>query len=177
MTVEKIETGYLKENCYVVSINNECLIVDPGDDFIKIKELIGKRNPLAVLITHYHFDHIGALDKVKECYNIPVVDYSSNSIQNIGPFTFEIINTKGHKEDCVTYYFSNEKIMFTGDFIFEGTIGRCDLPGGNFNEMLESIQKIKEYDKDITLYPGHGNKTTIKDELINNSYMKGDYNE
>lgn len=177
MTIEKIETGYLKENCYIISINDECLIIDPGDEFENIKKIIGNKKPLAVLITHYHFDHIGALDETKEFYSIPVIDYKSNGIQSIGPFIFEIIDTKGHKEDCVTYYFNSEKIMFTGDFIFEGTIGRCDLSGGNFNEMIKSINEIKQYDIDITLYPGHGNKTTIKEELINNPYMKGDYNE
>ena len=62
--------------------------------------------------------------------------------------------------------------MFVGDFIFKGTIGRCDLEGGNFNEMLQSLKKIKKYEKVITLYPGHGDKTTIKEELENNSYFK-----
>lgn len=177
MNVKKIETGYLKENCYVLSKGNECLIVDPGDDFINIKRLIGNKIPLAILITHYHFDHVGALDECLKEYNVNVIDYKSKKIQNIGPFNFEIIDTKGHKEDAVTYYFSNEKIMFTGDFIFEGTIGRCDLPGGNFDEMKKSIEKIKKYHKDIILYPGHGKKTSLKDELINNIYMKGDFDE
>ena len=62
--------------------------------------------------------------------------------------------------------------MFVGDFIFKGTIGRCDLEGGNFNEMLQSLQKIKKYEKEITLYPGHGDKTTLKEELENNPYFK-----
>lgn len=177
MLIEKVETGYLSENCYVISIGNDSLVIDPGDDFDKIKKLIAGKNVLSVLITHYHFDHVGVLDEILKNYNVSVTNYKSSINQNIGPFSFEIIKTPGHKEDAVTYYFKEEKVMFVGDFIFKGTIGRCDLEGGDFNEMLLSINKIKEYDKRITLYPGHGNKTTIKEELETNYYMKGEENE
>jgi len=177
MMVEKIETGYLEENCYIVSIDNDCLIIDPGDDFDKIKALVGDKNVLAVLVTHYHFDHIGALKDVKKYYNVDVIDYKSNKNQNVGPFSFEIILTPGHKEDAVTYYFRDEKIMFIGDFIFKGTIGRCDLEGGNINDMMKSLRMIKTYDEEIMLYPGHGENTTLKEELENNPYMRGDIDE
>ena len=177
MMVEKIETGYLEENCYIVSIDNDCLIIDPGDDFERIKALVGDKNVLAVLVTHYHFDHIGALKDVKKYYNVDVIDYKSNKNQNVGPFSFEIILTPGHKEDAVTYYFRDEKIMFIGDFIFKGTIGRCDLEGGNINDMMKSLRMIKTYDEEIMLYPGHGENTTLKEELENNPYMRGDIDE
>ena len=177
MKIEKVEVGYLEENCYVISINDECLIVDPGDEFYKIKELVHNKKVLGILITHYHFDHIGALEEAKKEYNVHIIDYKSNVVQKIGLFNFEIIKTPGHKEDAVTYYFKDDKVMFVGDFIFEGSIGRCDLEGGNFEDMKKSISKIKEYDKDITLYPGHGNATTLKYEIENNPYMKGDFDE
>ncbi len=177
MKVEKKETGYLEENCYVISINNDCLIIDPGDDFDKIKKLVGNKNVLAVLITHYHFDHVGALEETKKYYNVDVIDYKSDKNQNISPFNFEIILTPGHKEDAVTYYFKNENIMFVGDFIFKGTIGRCDLEGGCFDDMKKSLKLIKTYDKNTTLYPGHGKDTTLKEELENNPYMRGDIYE
>ena len=67
--------------------------------------------------------------------------------------------------------------MFVGDFIFKESIGRCDLAGGDFSDMVKSIDKIKTYDKNITLYPGHGDKTSLDYELKNNPYMKGDYYE
>lgn len=176
MKIECIKTGYLEENCYVISKENDALIVDPGNDAEKIISLVGNKNVLAVLITHYHFDHIGALDEIVNHYNVEVIDYK-NKKENIGAFNFQIIDTKGHKEDSVSFYFKEEKIMFVGDFIFEGAIGRWDLPGGNLNQMLDSIKKIKKYDKVIVLYPGHGNKTTLEKELLNNLYMKGDYYE
>lgn len=177
MKIEKVETGYLEENCYVLSIEDKCLLIDPGDEFDKIKNLIGNKKVLACLITHYHFDHVGALEEVKEFYRCPVIDYNSNKIQEVEPFKFEIIYTPGHKEDAVTYYFKDDKVMFVGDFIFKGTIGRCDLSGGDFNKMLESLKLIKKYDFNITLYPGHGNHTTLKDELENNPYLRGEIHE
>ena len=61
--------------------------------------------------------------------------------------------------------------MFTGDFIFKDNIGRCDLPGGDINEMYASIKKIKLYDSDIDIYPGHGDKTTLGYEIRNNIYF------
>lgn len=176
MKIDCIKVGYLEENCYVLSIDNDCLIVDPGDEADKITRAIGNKSVLGILITHYHFDHIGALDKLNELYN-PIIIDDKNRIEKIGPFNFEIIDTKGHKDDCVSFYFENEKVMFVGDFIFEGSIGRCDLEGASIKEMKESINKIKEYDKDITLYPGHGNSTTLENELLNNPYMKGDFYE
>ena len=123
MDIKCIKTGYLEENCYIISKEDNCLVVDPGDDASKIIDEIGEKNVLGVLITHYHFDHIGALDKLKERYNVEVIDYK-NRKNLIGNFNFEIIDTKGHKEDAVSYYFKEEKIMFVGDIIFEGTIGR-----------------------------------------------------
>ena len=176
MDIKCIKTGYLEENCYIISKEDNCLVVDPGDDASKIIDEIGEKNVLGVLITHYHFDHIGALDELKERYNVEVIDYK-NRKNLIGNFNFEIIDTKGHKEDAVSYYFKEEKIMFVGDFIFEGTIGRCDLPGGNFEEMKKSLFNLKKLDKNIILYPGHGNKTTIERELLNNPYLRSDIDE
>ena len=177
MIIKKIETGYLSENCYVISVGNDCLIIDPGDDFIKIKKEVGSKNALAVLITHYHFDHVGALNDVKEEYNLGVIDYKSDCNQKVGPFNFKIIKTPGHKEDSVTYYFEDNNVMFTGDFLFKGSIGRCDLLGGNVFDMKKSIKKIKGYDPSIKIYPGHGENSCLKDEILNNPYMRGDYDE
>lgn len=174
MKVECIKVGYLRENCYVISINDNCLIIDPGDEFDKIKKLVGNKKVLGILITHYHFDHVGALDDCINMYNSNVIDYKSDKVQNVGPFNFEIIDTPGHKEDLITYYFKKEKIMFTGDFLFNGTIGRCDLKESNPSDMIDSINKIKKYDKDIMVYPGHGKSTTLGYEMDNNPYLKGD---
>ena len=176
MDITCIKVGYLEENCYILSIGEDVLVIDPGDEPNKIISALEGKNVLAILITHYHFDHVGALNAIKEKYNPIVIDYK-NKVENVGPFNFEIIDTKGHNKDCVTYYFKEEKKMFVGDFIFKECIGRCDLPDGNENDMKESLNKIKAYDKDITLYPGHGAITTLGYERLNNTYMKGEFYE
>lgn len=177
MKIEIVKTGYLEENCYILSKENNVLVIDPGDNFKLIKNKINNRNVLGVLITHYHFDHIGALDEIIKEYNPKVIDFKSKKNVEIENFKFEIIDTKGHKEDAVSYYFKEEKIMFVGDFIFKESIGRCDLPGGNYEKMKNSLNIIKKYDKDIVLYPGHGLSTTLEYELKNNIYLEGEFNE
>ena len=113
---------------------------------------------------------------MKEEFDTKIIDYRKSGKIKIGNFSFEIIKTKGHSVDSVTYFFYNDKIMFTGDFLFKESIGRCDLKGGNIFDMKESIKKIKSYNKDIVIYPGHGDKTKLEYELKNNYYL-GDYYE
>lgn len=164
MEINRVIVGDLETNCYILSINDKCLVIDPGDEYNKIKKVIGDKKVVGVIVTHYHFDHIGALnyfDKslILDKNNLKEKEY------NIEDFKFEVIYTPGHKEDCITIYFKKEKVMFTGDFIFKGTIGRTDLAGGNYNDMLKSLNKIKKYDKNIIIYPGHGDRTQLGIEL------------
>ena len=166
MKIDRVIVGLLNTNCYILSIGKYCIVIDPGDEYDKIKPFLSNKEVIAIIITHYHFDHIGALEyfdsnKVLDIRNLEEKNY------NIGPFYFNVIYTLGHKEDCITIYFEKEKIMFTGDFIFKNSIGRTDLAGGNDNDMINSINKIKKYDADIVIYPGHGDKTILGDELIN----------
>lgn len=174
LKIAKIEVGELQCNCYLVEKNNTYLLIDPGDEYQKIVNFIQGKKIVGILITHGHFDHIGCLQKLEEDFHYPVYQYSNLKEGNlsIGNFSLEVIFTKGHSNDSVCYYFKENKVMFVGDFIFKGTIGRCDLEGGNFNEMLQSLQKIKQYNQEITLYPGHGEKTTLQEELENNPYFK-----
>ena len=155
MNIKKIIVGELQENCYIIENNNSCLIVDPGDEVDKIIANIDKK-VVGVLITHNHFDHIGALNSIIEKYNVKINDKYDD-------FDYEIIDTKGHTMDSKTFYFKKDKIMFTGDFIFEQSIGRTDL-GGDNNLMIDSLNKISLYDDDIIIYPGHGNMTTLGKE-------------
>ena len=173
MEVKTLVVGDLKENCYIVSKDNTCLIVDPGSEFNKIDEYIEKNKykVLGILITHYHFDHISALKLLQEKYRVNVIDFNNIGKQIIDTFDFEVIPFKGHKEDLVCFYFEKENIMFTGDFIFKGSIGRVDLPGGNALEMKDSLKKITKFSLNTILYPGHGDKTTLKEEINNNPYL------
>ncbi len=164
MKIDKVVVGDLQTNCYILSIENECLIIDPGDEYQKIKERIDSKKVLGVIITHYHFDHIGALSYFKK-YMILDRNNLKEQEYNIGKFNFEVIYTPGHKEDSITIYFKKDKIMFTGDFIFKNGIGRTDLQGGNSIDIIKSLNKIRKYNKDITIYPGHGDITTLYNEI------------
>lgn len=174
MKVEKIVTGTLDENCYVLIKNNTCLVVDPGDDYDKIKEVIGEDKVLAVLITHSHFDHVGALRNFLKKKSIKIFKKSNTQdegITTIGDFTFQTLYTQGHSSDSITFYFVEDKMMFVGDFIFKDSIGRCDLPTGSVPEMDKSIEKIKKYPGDITVYTGHGEITSLEQEIKSNPYF------
>ncbi len=174
MEIKKVGTGYLDENCYLLIKNGTCLVVDPGDNYNKIKEQIGDNKVLGVLITHSHFDHIGALRNFLTKRSIKIFKRSNleEKEYSIGDFSFECIYTPGHSKDSVTFYFKEDKAMLIGDFIFKESIGRTDLPGGSDVEMKNSINKILTYDDDITLYPGHDEITTLGDERKNNPFLK-----
>jgi len=176
MKVEMIVTGTLDENCYVLKKNHTCLVVDPGDDYDRIKEAIGEDKVLAVLVTHSHFDHVGALRNFLKKKSIKIVKKSNTQDEGIvviGDFTFQTLYTPGHSSDSISFYFEEEKMMFVGDFIFKNSIGRCDLPTGSVPEMDKSIEKIKKYPGDITLYSGHGETTTLLEEMKSNPYLNG----
>lgn len=166
MKIDRVIVGELETNCYILSIDNKCLVIDPGDEYNKIKKVINGKEVVGVIITHYHFDHIGALENFDKSL---ILDKSNleEKEYNINNFKFEVIYTPGHKEDSITIYFKEEKVMFTGDFIFEGAIGRIDLPGGSEIDMIKSLNKIKKYDKSIKIYPGHRESTHLYKEIFN----------
>ena len=87
---------------------------------------------------------------------------------DIGEFKFKVIFNPGHTSDSISYLFDNN--LFCGDFIFKDSIGRWDLPTGNYNELLDSIDKIKKYNN-LIIYPGHGDSTLLEEEKKNNYYF------
>lgn len=160
MDIKVIKVGPLETNCYILTIDNECIVIDPGDEFSKIKKVIGDKKVIGCLVTHFHQDHIEALEELVSCYDIEI------NKPKYGKFKYEIIETPGHTFDSKTFYFKEINTMFTGDFIFQSSIGRTDL-GGNDKDMIESLEKFKKYDDNIIIYPGHGPKTTLGAEKIN----------
>lgn len=166
MDIKTIQVGYLQTNCYIIMNEETQLVIDPGAEAEKI--IANLTDPQAILITHYHDDHIGALQQIKQKYNIPVIDYTSKENQQIKNINFEVIKTPGHHETQVMFKFDN--IAFTGDFIFKSTIGRTDLATGDMQQMQKSLENLKKY-SNLTLYPGHGPKTTLEQELKTNPYL------
>ena len=157
MKIDKIEVGYLDTNCYILKIDEECVIIDPGDEFKKIKKSVGDSKVVGVLVTHFHQDHIEALEEVLSYYETGLNKVDSKK------FEYEVIETPGHTNDSRTFYFKKINTMFTGDFIFYHSIGRTDL-GGSDKDMKESLEMIKKYPDETIVYPGHGPSTILGEE-------------
>lgn len=171
LKVECIVNGYLEENCYLIHDGKKCLVVDPGSESDKIISRISelKLDVKGILITHSHFDHIGALDDLKEKYKCLVIDNENRKEDYI--FKYKIIENYGHTLDSISFYFYEDKIMFTGDFVFKESIGNYDYE--NEYIMMESLESFKKLYKNITIYPGHGESSTIDYELKNNPFLRG----
>ena len=163
LKIDIVKVGYLETNCYIISKDNDVIVIDPGDEYDKIKKVIRNKNVIGTIVTHNHFDHIGAIEYFDKVYNY---NNLKEGINQIGTFTFEVIYTPGHTSDSITLYFKEDNVMFVGDFIFKDGIGRTDL-GGNYFDMVNSIKKISKYNKNIVIYPGHGNSSKLGIELKN----------
>ena len=175
MNIDILRVGPLQANCYLVYKDKKCLIIDPGADENFIVSRIRKLelDVVAILITHNHNDHNGCAKDLSVIYGVDIYDFNNLFEQKhfIDPFKFEVIYTPGHTSDSVCYYFYDYGVMFTGDFLFKESIGRTDLPTGDYEEMLVSLKKIREYDDDIKIYPGHGDISSFGYEKENNEYL------
>lgn len=206
LKVEMIPTGMLAENCYIVyaETTKNAFIIDPGDEGEKIARFIeqNKLTPKFIINTHGHFDHIGAVEYLKEKYQIPFYLHKADvelvknhetlfgmpeeevSVENIEMllegeeiFEFEeesiqVIATPGHTRGGICLYLAKSDVLFTGDTLFMGTIGRTDLKGGNYSELILSVnERLKEIPDTTVVYPGHGDKTTMGYERRYNQYF------
>jgi len=205
LQVHSLITGPFQENSYILSdmLSKDCILIDPGDEAEKICYFIdsNKFNPIAIINTHAHLDHIGAVQEIKNIYNIPFylhylekpilesypmscrlfgitvkpIPTVDNWIQeggelNIGTFKFSIIETPGHTPGGCCFLI--EKLLFVGDTLFHGSVGRTDLPGGDWVMLEESLLYVMENVKsDVTVYSGHGIETNLRIEKEKNPFL------
>ncbi|HLT56313.1 MAG TPA: MBL fold metallo-hydrolase [Bacillota bacterium] len=172
MNIHLLSVAPIGTNCYILEIGSNALIIDPGGEGERIIRYIDERKlrPHAILLTHAHFDHIGALDEICNYYNIEVYlnelehPWLQDPAQNgsrmlsspviiktaakplregnleIGPFAMEVIHTPGHSPGSMSFVFPKDDVVFGGDVLFLEGVGRTDLPGGDFDVLEETIR-------------------------------------
>jgi glyoxylase-like metal-dependent hydrolase (beta-lactamase superfamily II) len=207
--VRMFTVGPLQENCFIVRQKDAAtaVILDPGDEperLLAALEQLGIEKVEAILLTHTHFDHIGAVAPLARSTGAPVYcpELETDVLANImdyvswpgfGPFesyeadhtvaggetlelaglTLDVVFTPGHSPGHVTYAIADEDAVFSGDVLFQGSVGRVDLPGGDWPTLLRSIESLLDaYPDETTVYPGHMGITTLGRERATNPFLR-----
>ena len=207
MDVRQFTVGPVAENCYLLRAegSDRALIVDPGDEADRILAAVDELGVTVegILLTHCHFDHIGAVAPVARETGAPVwcpqievpvlADIMSFvPFPGIGPYEsyeadetvsggerldlagheIDVLFTPGHSPGHVTYSIPDQGALFSGDVLFQGSVGRTDLPGGDWATLLESIRGLVEgHPEETTVYPGHMGITTLGAERASNPFL------
>ena len=171
MKIKRVIVGGLETNCYLAESTDELIIVDPGNEAEKITaEIIQSgTTPRSIILTHSHYDHIGAVQDISRRFKIPIfihekekdyigfseVSYLKEGDEiKFGDKTLRVINTPGHTPGGICLV--GEKVIFTGDTLFKEGYGRTDFPEGSPSDMEKSLKRLKSIIKPgTTVYPGH----------------------
>ena len=203
LVVDRYVLGTAQENCYVLRTErgaSEAVVVDPGDDAAQLRLELARMGAscAAIVITHGHWDHLGAVADLAEGTGAPVYmpEVDSPALQDpkqfwpdislrpydpdvklqggeeleLGGMSFEVIPVPGHSPGHVAYY--ADGCLFSGDLLFQGGVGRTDLPFADWETLLASIASLRErLPAETVVYPGHGPETTLGVELDRNPFL------
>ena len=203
LKVHTLTLGAYQTNTYIVhdSAAKTCVVIDPGYEAFSILEAVhGLGLTLeAVLLTHGHFDHVGAVEPLVTAtgcklwmhqadwsqfpgpataffYPLANCDFcevwfcEDEEILHAGGLSFTVLSTPGPPQGSVCY--RCETALFSGDTLFARSCGRTDLPGGDHRQLVDSLSRLASLEGDLTVYPGHGESTTLSRERAYNPYMR-----
>ena len=195
LNIHTLTLGLYQTNTYIVSKegSNKCVIIDPGyeaNTILNRVALLGLQIE-AILLTHAHFDHVGAVRQIaadsdcevfvdeKELSLPPTMTdgpiyytelYPAEGVVSVADLSIKVLRTPGHTPGSVCLIV--EDAMFSGDTLFAGSMGRCDFPGSNIFDMRKSLRKLRDLPGDYRVLPGHAEDTTLEYERKTNPYLR-----
>ena len=195
MQVTRLPLGVYQVNCYIIHEENasSCCVLDPGGEAKKVLEFMSNRNLTldAILLTHGHFDHVGAVQELHEATGCKVYlcpedltmpakwtggelcytdTYGEGDELDFAGLHIRVLHTPGHTPGSVCLLIDDT--LFSGDTLFAGSCGRTDLPGGNWATIRKSLARLASFESNYWVRPGHGESTTLAEEKRYNPYMK-----
>jgi len=200
MKVKQFILGGIETNTYVVYDDDKCIVIDPPfDNFDTVERFVDQMNlqPVAVVLTHGHFDHCGGAQKLAGKYSVDIWAHPNDwqlaqsaefnlwrmpcnnayptkqlteDVTQIQGFDVQVLHTPGHTEGSVCLILGD--VMFAGDTLFCRSVGRTDLADSDPQKMVQSLAKLKAIKQDYVVYSGHGVSTVLSDEQKNNPYLK-----
>ena len=194
MKITQVTAGSIGTNCYIIynEATKSAVVIDPSDEAVLAEariEALGL-DVKAVLLTHGHFDHSGEAGKLADKLGVPIWmhpadkalpswlthglpqtrDLADGETLDFDGLRFTVIHTPGHTPGSVCFRCGDS--LFAGDTLFAGSCGRTDLPGGSSKDMAASLRRLAAMEGDCTVYPGHGETSTLSAEREGNPYVQ-----
>lgn len=195
LQIKTLTLGQYETNCYILysEASSDCIVIDPGYEPERVLEAVKSlnRHLQAILLTHGHFDHVGGVREIfaqTDCdiYLCPAdcampeqmtagplcytCSYQEGDVLSLAGLTLRVLQTPGHTPGSVCLLCDGN--LFSGDTLFAGSCGRTDLPGGSWNDLQTSLSRLKALEGSFTVYPGHGEATTLDAEKQYNPYLR-----